>query len=350
MADGIIHRYKTVAIIGLCLCIFFALASLWVPIYLDYYDKNVYFQDYLSGKSGNYPIIIDDMDIDSYKLLHQVTNLSKEKEVILIGGSQTRIGLIPNYSLDNGYTLNNLGLSGATPYSDKIMLNYIKLEGNRELNNDDIIVFDIYYATFTFQDTKNDYTRSQLDRFGVYTIDESGNIYGSLGKLHKCYYDSIMPYNTFMKTISNSLNVLKSNLLQTLNAIITSNDNDVISDYERYYSDSEKFTKGTKYPSDSTDAFKKLLIETRNISNVVVVNLYVPSWMRDNPTEQEYELWLNESLLPFLSENNICYLDFSRTIPDNEYYDFAHLNRQGRENYTRQFDMAFKNLSIFKEI
>ncbi len=346
MADDIIHRYKVIAIIGVCLCIFFALASLWVPIYLDYYDKNVYLQDYLSGKSGNYPIIIGDMDIESYKLLHQVNNLSKEKEVIMIGGSQTRIGLLPNYSLDNGYTLNNLGLSRATSYSDKIMLNYIKLEGNRELNNNDVVVFDIFFETF--RDLKDDYTKSQLDRFGVYTIDDSGNIYGSLGELQRCYLEYVIPYNTFMNIISGFFDKQKSYLLNGISAIISPKDN--ISDYERYYIISDQRTKGTKYPSDSTETFKELLIETRNISNVVVVNLYVPSWMRDNPREQEYEMWLNESLLPFLSENNICYLDFSRTIPDNEYSDFAHLNRQGRENYTRQFDMAFKNLSIFKEI
>ena len=347
MGDDIIHRYKIIAIIGICLCIFFASTALWVPVYLDYYDKNVYLQDYLSGKSGDYPQIIDHMDITSYKLLHQVTNLSKEKEVIFIGGSQTKIGVLHNYSLNNGYTLKNLGMSSNTPYSDKLMLNYIILEGNRELNHDDIIVYEIFFGSFRDQNTKKDFTRSQINRFGVYSIDDNGNISGSLGKLHRMYLEYVIPYNTFISRLSSQFDIIH-NFLCIVTTIIAPHKQ--MSTYNDNYYFWDKYTKGTKYPNDNTDAFKELLLETSNISKVVVINLYVPSWMRDNPTEHEYEMWLNESLIPFMYDNNISYLDFSRSIPDNEFADHSHLNKQGRENYTQQFDIAIKNLSIFNEI
>ena len=346
MADDIYHRYKVIAIIGVCFCTFFAVASLWIPIYLDYFDKDVYLQNYLSGKSGDYPIIIDGIERIQYNLLYLTQNLSENGEVILIGGSTTRQGIVYNYSLNNGYSLKNFGMSSNTPYSDRLLLNYIKLEGNRKLNHNDIIVFHIYFGNFMEKDYMKDITKSNLDRLGAYTIDESGDIKGSLSKSQRIYLESIQRYNTFMSTIYYNINQMMNNFLQRVPSITPQKYNNK---YEQYHSQWNDMTKETHYPRNVTADFEKLLIDTKNVSKVIVVNLYVPSWLRSLPAEQEYEMWLNESLIPFLSENQIYYLDLSRSIPDDEFRDAAHLNRFGRENYTRQFDVAIKNLSIFTD-
>lgn len=346
MDDDIIHRYKKIAIIGVCLCAFFALATIWIPVYLDYYDENVYFQDYLSGNIWEYPKIIDNKDSISYILLQNVTNTPNKKEVILIGASTTRYGIVKNYSLNNGYTLYNRAVFDG-PFGYKLMLNYFTLRANKGLDPEDIVIFHIYYASFADYQNNHESMKLKMENFGSYIIDDDGNISGSLGELHKHYLENIIMYKTFMSTIDYSYDKLIDCLSNVFSEI---NESSMRISYDELYSFEDSLTKGTKYPNEYTDKFKNLLIETSNMSKVVVVNLYAPSWMRDNPTEHEYEKWLNESLIPFLDENDICYLDFSRSIPDNEFVDHAHLNKQGRENYTRQFDMTFKNLSIFKEI
>ena len=172
MDDDIIHRYKIIAIIGVCLCAFFALATIWIPVYL-------------SGNIWEYPKIIDNKDSISYILLQNVTNTPNKKEVILIGASTTRYGIVKNYSLNNGYTLYNRAVFDG-PFGYKLMLNYFTLRANKGLDPEDIVIFHIYYASFADYQNNHESMKLKMENFGSYIIDDDGNISGSLGELHSC--------------------------------------------------------------------------------------------------------------------------------------------------------------------
>lgn len=346
MNNGLIHRYKIIGIICICCSIVFGSFLIWSPVYMEYYDKNVNYAAYMAGDTGSYPIYIDGIRIIEYKLLHQVGNLANEPEIILVGSSNTRLGLVHNYSFKDGYSLKNFGMSSSNPYSDKLMLNYIRLEGNRNLSSSDVVVFNLFFGYFMEKNYLDDFTKQSLDMFGTYTIDSSANITGKMSTLQRFYLDYICRYHAFLETFHIAEKV--KDLFQNNNSKInlTSSNNSI--DCAKYVYEWEERTKNTKYPSNITDEFESLVMDINTQCKVVVVNLYIPSFLRSTSKEKEYEHWLSESFLPMLHENNITYLDLSRSIPDCEFEDSTHLTRLGRENFTRQFDLAFRNLSIFE--
>jgi hypothetical protein len=117
--------------------------------------------------------------------------------------------------------------------------------------------------------------------------------------------------------------------------------NNLIKEYQDAWMN---YTRDTRLPSDTTEEFKKFLEDLKSQTNVAVVNLYIPSWHRNNPVEAQYEEWLHSDLAPFLKERKIPLLDFSQEIPDWEYGDSAHLFKRGREIYTRLFNGQILNI------
>lgn len=123
-------------------------------------------------------------------------------------------------------------------------------------------------------------------------------------------------------------------------SIYTYHSGSQIAEYKDFWT---KFTRSiTYYPNTETEEFKNFLTKLNTQTNIIVVNMYVPSWQKDIEKQKGYEEWTQSDLVPFLKENKIAYIDFSNSFNDEEYADSGHLNWAGREHFTRLFDDAVK--------
>jgi len=295
--------------------------------YIQNYDDESY-RKFLAGKS-QYTPMKNGLPWEQNVILNQIDELSREKNVILIGGSTTREGVLPDYNLTNNWTLYNFAMSANTVYSDKVMLNYINNYANHRLDKNDIVIVHINYAYFVKKPPKSDFTRQVIENSGIYRVDESGKISGQMVNLQKTMLISKYKFNYFyarvpsylvlsIKSFSRSITGISKIPLNNLSETSKKPSNNLnlntsrpgeikLKEYEKFWSD---YTGDTTYPSNSTSEFKELIRQLNNQTNVVVVNLYTPSWTQNYSKEQEYEKWLENDLIPFLKTEEIPYWDF----------------------------------------
>ena len=341
-------QYKLVFILAiltaLITIIFFTVFLSFYNQYIQTYNDEKY-KNFLAGKSQFTPMK-NGLPWEQNVIFNQIGELSLKKNVILTGGSTTREGVLPDYILTNNWTLYNFGMSANTVYSDKVMLNYINNYSNHKLDKNDVVIFHIYYAYFVTRSPKSDYTRQVIENSGVYRVDDSGKVTGQMSDVQKRLLLTKYKFNYFypkaLPVLSQSItNFFSRNpdsskkSLYNFNPKSSGPDEQKLKKYEKSWSD---FTVSTSYPNKNTAEFEELILQFNNQTNVVVVNLYTPSWMRNYSREQEYEKWLENNLTPLLKTEKIPYFDFSSTIPDSDFADSAHLLIYGREKYTLLFD------------
>jgi hypothetical protein len=339
-------QYKLVFILAILILIIFSVfLFLFYPIYIKSIEDNDY-KKFLAGGIESYPLIKNGIAGEQDKIFNQIDELSFKKNVIFIGGSTTRWGVLPNYILPNNWTVYNFAMGYDTVYSDIVMLNYINNYANHKLNKNDVVIFHIYYGHFVEWNPKTDYTRNVIESSGIYHVDDSGKITGHMTDLQKqlllkefqinYFYSSVgSEFNKFIRKIFIQNSIISEKSLNNLNQNIVGLDEKTLKEYKEYWIER---TINTSYPNNSTAKFEDLIQQLNNQTNVVVVNLDTPTWIHNSSKEQEYEKWLENNLTRFLKKEKIPYLDFSSTIPDSDYRDSIHLSLNGREKYTIIFN------------
>jgi hypothetical protein len=342
-------QYKLFFILIILILIIFSFFFLVLyPLYIQNIEDTDY-KKFMAGGIESYPLISHGVTGEQDIIFNQIGELSPKKNVILLGGSTTRWGVLPEYTLPGNWTLFNFGMGYDTVYSDTVMLNYINTYANHKLNKNDVVIFHIYYGHFVEWDPKIDYTRNVIESSGIYSVDNSGKITGHMVDLEKQVLLKKFQINYFYSragsdseqfirnlVISNSLSENSSN---NLNPDNTTPDEKKIQEFREYWIER---TNKTTYPNNNTAKFEELIQQLNTQTNVVIVNLDTPSWIHNSLKEQEYETWLEYNLTPFLKKEKIPYLDFSFTIPDSEYRDSIHLSKNGREHYTALFNKDIK--------
>ena len=346
-------QYKIIFITVLIAMIIFITVSIFSDQLSQNLDKKSY-EKFLQGNAFYTPVI-DGLPWEINVVYNEVHKLSPKNNLILIGASTTREGVLPDQiNLPNNWTLHNFAIGAYTIYSFKIMKNYLNAYANHKPDKSDVVVVHIFYASFIEQPPEGDYLKKIIEKTGTYHVDYSGNVTGEMIYPHmiwelenyKIYYlfsnivgvgeeslraqvfSSVKPFiqktdlnNTDMKSNNKCLNI--------------SNCDEKLNEYRHFWT---TYTRNTTYPGNSTTEFKDLLLQLNNETNVVVVNMYMPSWQRSYPKEQEYERWVESDLISFLNSNDIPWIDYSTSIPDSNFGDSAHLFRQGREQYTELFN------------
>jgi len=338
-------QYKLVFILAILTIIIFSFFfAILYPLFIQNIDDRNY-KKFLAGGPEIYLPKKHDLTWYQNVIFNQINELSFEKNVILIGGSTTSAGVLPDYNLTNNWTLYNFGMAANTVYSDKIMLNYIDNYANHKLNKNDVVIFHIWHAYFVDTPPESDFTRQVIENSGIYRVDDSGNITGHMTNLQKILVLKKFQANFFYsmdqsKILQSTIDIIKNldipnKSSNNLNLNTSGPNEQTLKEYEKGWSD---YTRNTTYPNNSTAEFEELILQVNNQTNVVIVNLYTPSWLHNSSKEQEYERWLESDLRPFLEEEHIPWIDFSSSIPDSEYGDSAHLFKSGRERYTKLFN------------
>lgn len=343
------RNYKLVLVLFFAVSIVYAAFLVMSENYIKF-REDIQYKKFNEGDSFYAPYK-NDLPWEINVIYNEINSLSSENNLILIGASTTREGIVPEQlAIPAKWELKNMAIGADTIYSFRLMRNYLNSYANHKPDKTDIVVIHIFYGSFSIISPENDYLHQTIEVLGTYQVDDSAQVHGYMSGMRKLW--ELSNYKIRFALGLNEGPVGKS-LVYAVRDFGTKSIRLVIGDPNEFHKSSPTaedlakyktfwtaYTRNVTYPGKSTDDFKELLKELKSQTNVVVVNLYVPSWHRTYPSEQEYENWTRTDLIPFLNEQGISWIDLSRSIPDSEYGDSMHLFKRGRENYTKQFSAA----------
>lgn len=341
-------KYKHIFFLVIMVIVFYSLSIVGYQILLQKAEKR-YYQDFLRGNAFYTPVK-NGLPWEINVVYNEVNNFAERNNLVLLGSSTTREGVMPeNLKLKEGWKLMNMSISADSSDSFQLMLNYLNKYANHKLNKTDVVIVHIWYANFIDRKLKDDYLKKILEMFGLFSVNNGLEINGPMSYLQKEW--KLINYKIRLAFSKALLGIWPSEIefdLPTLGKassrlsglfnngakVKVVSKKEKLQEYCDYWT---TYMQTTQIPGRTTDIFKQMLIRLKSQTNIVVVNLYVPSWHKTYQKEKMYEMWLNHDLRPFLKDKGIIYLDFADTIPDSEYGDSAHLFIKGRERYTELF-------------
>jgi len=297
---------------------------------------------------------------------NDINQLSDHNNIFLIGSSTVMYGLLSYEStIPENWSIHNMAIGGGVSVSEMmLMINYLNSYANHKPDKSDVIVIHIFYPSFKVAPENEQYITQIIEAYGVYSIDKNLQVHGYMPDIYREWMssketirmaiDSFTGINMFsfsgslltkLLKISNNITnfFLKTQVqpsVDSYNSIYTYHSPAQIVEYKDFWT---RFTASIPgYPNSETEKFKDFLAKLNSQTNVIVVNMYLPSWQRDIEKQKGYEEWMQSDLVPFLEENQIAYVDFSNSFKDEEYADSGHLNKAGREHFTKLFDDAIK--------
>jgi hypothetical protein len=299
-------------------------------------------------------------------IYNEAYHLSDHNNILLIGSSTVMNGMVVHEStIPKNWDINNMAIGGGISISEMmLMINYLNTYANHIPDKSDVIIIHISYSSFKVPPQNERYVTQIIESYGVYSIDKDLQVHGYMPDIYRAWLFSKatidMAINSFtsldmfspseslltkLPKISNNITNLFSKSqtqpsIDNYHSIYTYHSASQIAEYKDFWTEFTQYI--TRYPNTETEEFKDFLMKLNTQTNIIVVNMYLPSWQRDIEKQKGYEEWTQSDLVPFLKENKIAYIDFSNSFNDEEYADSGHLNWAGREHFTRLFDDAVK--------
>ena len=172
-------QYKLVFVLAVTVTIIFFGLSILSDQYYQFVERENY-NNFLAGNT-TYSPILNGLPNEMNVVYNYVPNLSPENNLILIGASTTREGILPDkLNLPGTWTVHNFGIGADTIFSYQVMVNYINNYSNHRPDKGDVVVVHIFYATFIEQPHSEDYLSQIIEKTGSYTVDDSGTISGKM--------------------------------------------------------------------------------------------------------------------------------------------------------------------------
>jgi hypothetical protein len=298
-------------------------------------------------------------------IYNEVNHLSDQNNILLVGSSSVINGIVVHEStIPKNWDIHNVAISGGLSFREMtLMINYLNTYANHKPDKSDVVVIHIFYATFKVPPTNERFVTQIIEAYGIYNVDENQQVHGYMPAIYSEWMSSkrtiMMALSSFtginmfsasaslltkaLEIINNISNLFSKPRVQTSDnpyySSSTYHSPSQIAEYKAFWT---KFTQGIEYPNPEAEQFKDFLTKLNAQTNIIVVNMYVPSWQRDIEKQKGYDKWTQNDLIPFLEENKIAYADFSTSFTDEEYADSGHLNGAGREHFTKLFDDAVK--------
>lgn len=355
-----IERYRIFLLALLLLPLLYG-SMLWLSdTYYGYKDQQNY-ANFLNGSTPQYLPSKNGLTVEMNVLFYEMRNLSlKHHNILLIGASTTREGIISEeVHLPENWTLTNLAMSGLTVDDLEMQLDLLNNESNKRISKEDIIVLHILDGTFIDYQGKS-IDKSAIEFFQGFSIDENNNVqklmpwplieFKIINYRIKKLFPAIILNNNPQSPISDfrleSISLIKSffdNQTHYRNKSISDARKAEI--YKANRDHWEKATRGISFPGSKTEKFLQLVNSSNKNSNVIVINMYIGSW-HQTQKEAEYEAWINAELIPYLKNENITYIDYSKIIPDLYYYDAAHIGVDGRRSYSHYFNSSINDYLV----
>ncbi|KJU86481.1 hypothetical protein MBAV_001334 [Candidatus Magnetobacterium bavaricum] len=285
---------------------------------------------------------IDDMPLNMDIVYNRVYSLAAKNNFITFGASTTAEGLIQNMlNLPEGWTYKNFGMTGARIDEYQLLLNLIEHKGGHSLNKTDILIIEIlWFHTFThqysaFQHITANEIKPYIEFSGHFKVGKNLDIVGEMSPLQRYAFRinyklistiSILIFNSPHSIITlknftwelieriHDLKIFISDLIHNKPVVVH---NKPVVVHNKPVVDN----RWNQFNIDDTaiEKFKVLLTKLKNKTNVVVVNQYSSVWNPNNSNKEykslnEYNKWLKNDLMLFLSEEGILFVDMSHPI------------------------------------
>ena len=301
------------------------------------------------------PPVKSGLPLETEIIFNEINHFSDHNNIFLIGPSTVRNGIvIKESSIPKIWDIHNLAIGGGSPISENILhVNFLNAYANHKPDKSDVIVLHISNIAFYNPPPSQRYVSQLIKAYNVYTIDEDLQVHGYMPNI---YLESMFSKERIFKPIGDILGINKFSVGQSIylkledvskSIFFKSNTQSDINETFTYHSPSEVagykerwriLSQNNTYPSSETNNFKNFLKKINGQTNIVLVDMYLPSWQKDLETQKEYQNWTQSDLIPFLKENQIAYVDISNSFADDEFVDSGHLNKAGREHFTKLFD------------
>src|SRR5262249_50711493 len=130
------------------------------------------------GKSP-YTVLKDDLPFEVASIHKEVFELAPRNNLILLGASNTRDAIWPEVlTTPPGWKYHNLGISGATISSLRLLLNFMNEATDHPPDKTDVVVVNLWYVMLSNRQLNDDYLKSDLEMFGQYQVDPSLHVQG----------------------------------------------------------------------------------------------------------------------------------------------------------------------------
>jgi hypothetical protein len=285
-------------------------------------------------------------------VLHYDTyRLAEQKNIILLGSSQVRMGIWPDaLVVPDGWHFSNLGMGSDTQSSLRLMVNFLTEAAGHPPNHSDVVVVQIWWLTpKSVQDDglSRPILKPLIEQFRDYTVDDQLHVHGNPSRLvrelnlirYRIYvaFAYRMGWPQFEPDFNWPTLVYLMKYISTGQPVfIFRNHHQTLAENQEWIDTMiRKTAQHTTIPGYASDQMLKLITDLSAVTNVVVVNSYEPSYHHQVALEKQYQAWVDSTLKEELARRNIPLIDMRDKMPDNEFLDAGHLTLPGRIRYTK---------------
>ena len=301
----------------------FLAAALAAGLVVSNAFEPIYKQRYQNQKSTYYHKYDGGIPIDNYTLLGRLGSCRKQKNIITLGTSTTREGVLEDkLDLAGGYKFINFSIPSQGINELYMMLDFINQFSPHKPDKTDWIKIDISVAFFKKRPADESIFAQTAENGRVYRADRenltvsrgagSGFVFWQFLKLQSL----IDECRASIKNKPITVEPYKESMFKRYKELWTRN----LDDFDLSSLEQERFFA----------ALEPLTGQT----NVAVEAIYGGSWLYDTKQGKQYLQWIDDVLKPRLDQMSIAFLDTGAAIEDAYYAEQSHLNYEGRVKYT----------------
>jgi len=250
-------------------------------------------------------------------------NIEGNRRLISLGTSLTLAGIV-DAEFDRPHINASTGsMSIQTLFVMKSYLNSIGIQAKA----DDVIKLDLSPVMFTKKDLNLEVLVSALRYEGIYTVKEDlsvkKNPLGFLGSF----------YGLNSKAIEKAVHYLSTQ--------VTQGSTDAL--YQTQTISFDGYEKFLDFSANNT-ALLEAFIQSYAGQHLVVDLMFMHPDLAASKSGQQFNAFVETTLIPFLNEKGIPVLDHRTTYTASDFADSTHLNGKARLNYTALISQELKEL------
>ncbi len=250
-------------------------------------------------------------------------NIKGDSRLISFGTSMTLAGIVEDRFDRIHINASTGSMSIQTLFVMKSYLSSIGIQAQ----TGDVIKLDLSPVMFTKKDLNLEVLVSALRYQGIYTVNEDlsvkRNALGILGTF----------YGLNSRAIEKAVMYLGTRLFQ----------GSMDSMYETQANSFDGYEKFLDFSANNT-ALLEAFIGSFEGQNLVVDLMFMHPDLADSKAGQQFNVFVETTLMPFLQEKGISVLDHRSIYDASDFADSTHLNGKARLNYTALMTQELKEL------
>lgn len=252
-------------------------------------------------------------------------DINNAHTVFLIGSSVSS-NAIDKETANNNYK--TLVCGNGCYRSNRLLINLAELENI--IKPDDIIKYEISFSTF--RDTSYTITESVIDKWGKYRIKDDLTVIKNNALLAPIYAINIQLIKIQnVWELAMSFKEQKGHPDRYPEPI-------GIGNFKNNYFDYDAVAESCHF-DDTYAKYVKEDIDYLNSKYDTIVEFGpLPTGLLETDYGKILDGFIDEDLIPYLTENNICYRDVRYDFTDSEFTDGVHLSYEATKKYTRGLD------------